>query len=164
MLTCQLACEAVPDLIEPNRTQADCLVAAVTLHDGRRLELDMTMDLGVDEALAITTGQAHAVKPPKGSEKTLLGYGATGPIHGYRGTVPALEVAAFRLENLEVIYAASADGGSDEDEFLVGLGTLSRFNIVFDYPGHRIFRMARRSVESRTESRKATDALQPDRR
>ena len=115
------------------------LPVAITLHDGRRLELDVTMDLGWDEGLGVTTGGAHAVEPPPGLERVPLGSGAAGPIFGYRGTVPALEIGGFRLEDLEATYASRADGGSGVDEFLVGLGALGRFNLVFDYPGHRLF-------------------------
>lgn len=123
------------------------LPAVVTFHDGRRLELDVTMDLGWDEAFSVTTGEAHLVTPPAGLQKKLLGYGATGSIHGYLGTLPALEIAGHRLENVVTTYASREDGGADEGEFMIGMGALSRFNLVFDYPSNRIF------LQMRTTSR-----------
>jgi hypothetical protein len=124
------------------------LPVALTLVDGRRLELNATMDLGWDEGLAVTTGQAHAVSPPPGLEKTLLGHGANGPIHGYLGTMPRVEIAGTVLREVPTTYASHPEGGSDVDEFLVGFEVLKRFRLVFDYPRHRLFLGPRRNSES----------------
>jgi hypothetical protein len=117
--------------------------AVVTLHDGRRLELQVTMDLGWDEAMSVTTGEKNDVSAPAGLEKALLGYGAKGPIRGYLGTMPIVELAGWRLEDVETTYASREDGGAGADEFLIGLGALQRFNLTFDYPGNRLYLEAR---------------------
>jgi len=111
----------------------------ITLHDGRTLEMAFTMDLGWGDPLGITTGQEHDIQAPDGLEKIALGVGAQGKIFGYRGTVPGLEIAGFRLRDVPATYASKEDGGSRSDEVLVGMGLFRRFRIVFDYPGHRLF-------------------------
>jgi hypothetical protein len=112
---------------------------AITLHDGRRLELDMTMDLGWDEPVAINTGQAHDIEVPAGLKKTRLGVGAQGAIHGYLGTVPVVEIGGHRLCDATATYSTVEDGGAKVDEVMIGLGTFARFHVHFDYPRHRLF-------------------------
>ena len=111
----------------------------IALHDGRRLVVDMAIDLGWDEPLAINAGQAHDIRVPEGLTKTRLGRGAQGDIHGYLGTVRCLQIGAFRLPNATATYSTVEDGGAKDDEILVGLGTFARFHVHFDYPGHRLF-------------------------
>jgi predicted aspartyl protease len=88
--------------------------------------------------MAINAGQAHGIEVPPGLEKTVLGYGAQGVIHGYRGTVRALEIGGFRFDNVATTYSTVEEGGSKVDEVMVGMGILSRFNVIFDYPGRRL--------------------------
>jgi hypothetical protein len=118
---------------------------AIALEDGRRLELDMTMDLGWDEPLGINTGQAHDIKLPQNLTRTMLGVGAQGAIYGYFGTVRALEIGGYRFSDVLTTYSTVEDGGSKVDEVMVGLGIFTRFNIVYDYPRHRLFVKPNRS-------------------
>lgn len=124
------------------------LPGVLTLADGRRLELEMTMDLGWDEALAINVGQAHAITVPPGLERRVLGHGAQGVIHGYRGTVRALEIGGYALANPEATYSTVEDGGSKVDEVMVGLGALAHFNVTFDYPGRRLWIVPNRTFQA----------------
>ena len=112
---------------------------AITLHDGRRLELDMTMDLGWDEPVAINTGQTHDIRVPEGLTKTLLGLGAQGEIYGHHGTVPELEIGGHRFRDVLATYSTLEDGGSKVDEIMVGLGIFARFHVAFDYTRQRLF-------------------------
>ncbi len=121
------------------------LPVAITLHDGRRLELDVAMDLGWDESMAVNMGMAHDVGAPPGLEKSYLGSGITGPIEGYLGQIPLLELAGYRLEDLDATYSAVVDGGSKVGEFMIGIGTFRRFNLTFDYQNRRMFFKANRS-------------------
>ena len=125
--------------ITPVANAAWTIPGAITLHDGRRLELNMTMDLGWNEPLGINTGQAHGITVPPGLTKTALGYGAQGPIYGYWGTVPSLELAGITFGEVEATYSTLEDGGAKVDEVMVGMGIFTRFHVIFDYPGHRVF-------------------------
>jgi hypothetical protein len=128
------------------------LPGVLTLDDGRRLELDMSMDLGWDDPLAINTGQLHGIEVPPGLEQVILGYGAQGEIRGYHGTVRALEIGGYRFEDVAATYSTVEDGGSKVDEVMVGLGILSRFNVIFDYPGRRLLVVANRGFDAPFES------------
>ncbi|MCP3919135.1 MAG: hypothetical protein GY711_26645 [bacterium] len=125
--------------IKPGPTSSWSIPATLTLHDGRRLELDMTMDLGWDDPLALNTGMEHGIELPEGLTKTVLGIGAQGPIHGYIGTVRSLEIGAFCFREPHATYSTVADGGAKVDETMVGLGIFERFHTIYDYQGHRMF-------------------------
>ncbi len=125
--------------IKPEDSAAWSIPGAITLHDGRRLELDMTMDLGWDDPVAINTGQAHDIKLPSGLKRTSLGSGAQGAIYGYYGRVRRLEIGGFSLSDLTATYSTMEEGGSKVGEIMVGMGALQRFHVIFDYPGHRLF-------------------------
>jgi len=112
---------------------------AITLHDDRRLEVDLMMDLGWDEPLGINTGQAHGIETPSGLEKRVLGSGAQGAIYGHLGTVPVLEIGGFTLRDPLATYSTVEDGGAKDSEVMVGLGVFQRFHVVFDYPRHRLY-------------------------
>ena len=125
--------------IKPANDSGWTMPCTITLQNGRRLELDMMMDLGWDEPIAINTGQAHQIELPDGLEKTKLGSGAQGEIHGYHGSVRRLEIGSFSFDDVAATYSTVEDGGSKVDEVMVGLGIFQRFHVFFDYPGHRVF-------------------------
>jgi len=114
------------------------LPGTLTLHDGRELELDMAIDLGWNEALALNTDGKNAIGVPEGLTRKALGAGTQGAIYGYHGTVPRLQVGDYLLQDLPATYSSVADGGAKDSEVMVGLGTFARFNVCFDYRGHRI--------------------------
>jgi len=125
--------------IKPSDAAGWTLPGAITLHDGRRLELDMTMDLGWDDPIAINTDGAHHIELPPGLKKRTLGSGAQGPVYGYYGTVRRLDIGGFSLRDVTATYSTIEDGGAKVDEVMVGLGALQRFHVVYDYPRHRLF-------------------------
>ncbi len=111
----------------------------VTLHDKRKLPLDLTIDLGWDNPLAINTGGGHKILLPDGLKKALLGHGVQGPIYGSYGTVPGLQVGGHQLSDVTATYTRKADGGPKCAEIMIGLGVFERFHVYFDYQGHRMF-------------------------
>jgi len=110
----------------------------ITFADGRTLALDMSVDLGWNEPLGITTGQAHDIRVPDGLPRQPLGVGAQGQIFGYQGSVPLLELGGVRFRDVLTTFASVEDGGSRGDEVLVGMGIFRRFRIVWDYANQRI--------------------------
>ncbi len=68
-----------------------------------------------------------------------MGYGAQGPIHGYFGSVPGLEIAGFSFRDIKATYSTVEDGGAKVSEVMVGMGIFDRFHVIFDYPRHRLF-------------------------
>ena len=50
-----------------------------------------------------------------------------------------LEIGGHRFRDVLATYSTLEDGGSKEDEIMVGLGIFARFHVVFDYTRHRLF-------------------------
>jgi len=133
--------------IKPGQAHGWTIPGTVTLHYGRRLKLDMTMDLGWDEPMAINTDGPHEISLPPGLEKQKIGSGAQGAVHGYLGRVRQLEIAGFTLRDVVSTYSTVEDGGAKVDEVMVGLGTLQRFHVIYDYQRHRMFLKPNRSFD-----------------
>jgi predicted aspartyl protease len=111
----------------------------IELADGRRVALDLAMDLGYNDYLQIDPREANRLAAPERALEASLGFGAQGETRGSIGRVRAVEIGKYRLSDLLTGFVAPDDTGEVTTEALIGLGLFSRFNIVYDYPGHRMF-------------------------
>lgn len=94
--------------------------------DGQTHTQNIDIDLGGVFPLTLTLDAGKGLAAPEG-EKVLLGYGASGAIHGYHATLPAIQIGPYRLTDVETTLAeAHAD-------HTVGLPVFMRYNLVFDY-------------------------------
>lgn len=111
----------------------------IELADGRRVALDLAMDLGYNDFLQIDPREAHRLAVPERTLEASLGFGAQGETRGFMGRVRAVEIGEYRLPDLLTGFVSPDDKGEVTTEAMIGLGLFSRFNIVYDYPGHRMF-------------------------
>jgi hypothetical protein len=111
----------------------------IELADGRRVALDLVMDLGYNDYLQIDPREAHTIAMPVRALEASLGFGVQGETRGYIGRVRAIEIGKYRLPDLLTSFVAPDDKGEVRAEAMIGLGLFSRFNIIYDYPGHRMF-------------------------
>jgi len=107
--------------------------------DGRRVKLDLLMDLGYGDALELAEGGPHGLRAPVNSVEGSLGFGAQGEIRGRFGRLAAVEIGGNRLEGPIAGFVAAKDSGSAFSEAMVGMEIFRRFNLVLDYPGRRVF-------------------------
>ncbi len=111
----------------------------IELAGGRRVALDLAMDLGYNDYLQVDPREGNRLAPPERALEASLGFGAQGETRGFIGRVRAVEIGKYRLSDLLTGFVAPDDRGQVTTEALIGLGLFSRFNIVYDYPGHRMF-------------------------
>ncbi len=98
---------------------------------GQLIDVDIFIDLGgVHVARLVIDEEAGIMRP--GSERVLLGYGASGPIHGYKGVLESLTIGGYALVDPPVVFAEAPQGG-DNTNMTVGLPAFRRFTVVFDY-------------------------------
>ena len=95
------------------------------------------IDLGGIYPVSMVVGDRIEIEKPAG-EKTLLGYGASGAIHGYHGILESLKIGGYELKDVASVMVESAEGG-DHTNTTVGLPILMRFNLVFDYFNERLY-------------------------
>ena len=111
----------------------------IELADGRRVALDLAMDLGYNDYLQVDPREANKLAVPERTLEASLGFGAQGETRGFIGRIRAVEIGKYRLPDLLTGFVAPDDKGTVTTEALIGLGLFSRFNIVYDYPGRRMF-------------------------
>jgi hypothetical protein len=90
----------------------------------------------------ILTRPGRGIVPPEGAPREFIGSSAHGDVHGRRGRLAALHIAGFELRDLEAAFIDPNSGpelGPPGVDGIVGIQVLSRFNIVLDYRGGRLF-------------------------
>jgi hypothetical protein len=107
--------------------------------DGTVLPVELMLDLGDLHALSLTTGPTYGIEVPDRALETSLGFGVQGETKGHLGRVASVRVGGYRIDDVLAGFAAPGDGAREDDDAYIGFGLLSRFNVVFDYPGRRMF-------------------------
>jgi len=113
--------------------------ATLRTSDGRVLEMDLMMDLGQWDPLNVSTTGPHDLRTPEDGVAASLGFGVQGEIHGHFGRVPSVEIGGYRTPNIVCGFTSPEEGWGSYHEAMIGLELLSRFNLVFDYRGGRMF-------------------------
>ncbi len=118
---------------------SDGIVSIKGLAEGK--ELNMMLDTGSSSNIHFTTEYVKQEKLLE-TRKTAMSWwgGAAGLEEGRVGRIKDLEIAGFKLENLVAEFSQSETGalGATSYDANLGAGVLSRFDVVFDYPGHRL--------------------------
>ena len=113
--------------------------AVMELMDGRRFPLDAGMDLGQGDALQVACGGAHSIGLPENAVAASLGFGVQGETRGYIGRIRAIEIGGYRIDSLIAGFVPADFKGNVFHEVTIGMDLFSRFNIVYDYPHHRMY-------------------------
>lgn len=109
------------------------------LSDGRDISVKVLMDLGYNSQLEIAAGKENNIKLPENSTKQYLGRNIEGTeTIGYIGRLPKVEIGGYKLSDVLVSYISEEQSNRAFSEVMIGLGLLSRFNLVFDYYNKRI--------------------------
>jgi len=103
----------------------------VDVEGGHPIDLELFIDLGGIYAAHLVIDEEAGIPQPD-AERVLLGYGASGPVYGYNGTVAGLRVGGYTLTDPPAVFTESPDGG-DSTDMLIGLPAFKRFTVVFDY-------------------------------
>jgi len=115
------------------------LPATIEFSDGRKIVLDLAMDLGYGDQLQIVTGGKHQLKLPEKVIPGSLGFGIQGETRGYYGRVKSVDIGGYKINDIVSGFTGPEHAETAFSEVMVGLGLLSRFNFIYDYPRHRMF-------------------------
>ena len=125
--------------LKPLQDGAWGIPGTIEMLDGRRVSLDLMLDLGYNDQIQIVVGGPHGFQLPEGAIEVRLGFGVQGEIRGHLGRVRSIEIGDYVIDDALAGFVPIMDSLATHDEAMIGLGLLSRFNLVFDYPGHRMF-------------------------
>jgi len=101
------------------------------VEQGHPIDMDLFIDLGGIHVAHLVIDEQTGITRPD-SERVLLGYGASGPVHGYQGTLPSVTLGGYTLTDAPAVFTEAPEGGGNTD-MLVGLPAFRRFTVVFDY-------------------------------
>jgi hypothetical protein len=107
--------------------------------DGKLIPVKFMLDLGASNALTLTTGPTYSIEVPAGALKTSLGFGVQGEIKGHTGRVRSVRIGRYKIDNVLAGFTAPGNDERTDDDAYIGFCLLSRFNVIFDYPGRRMF-------------------------
>ena len=116
-----------------------CIPATLDLADGRKISLPLLMDLGYNDQLQLWSGKENHISPPEKALPAGLGRNIQGiPTSGYVGRLPQIDIGGYEISDLLVAYVSPEDSKDATAEAMIGLGLLSRFNLIFDYSRQRL--------------------------
>ena len=116
-----------------------CIPATLELADGRKVSLDLLMDLGYNDQLYLYAGKENDISAPGGALPTNLGMNIQGvETKGYVGRLPRIVIGGYEIKDALIAYVSLEDSKQSPTEAMVGLGLLSRFNLIYDYSRQRL--------------------------
>jgi hypothetical protein len=112
----------------------------LTLADGRNISLDLMMDLGYNDQLEIATAGEHTITAPDRALPQSLGFNIQREeTRGSIGRVPCVTIGGYEVKDVLAGFVSEEDNDHTLHEVMIGLGLLSRFNLVFDHAQQRMF-------------------------
>lgn len=125
--------------LKPLQGGAWGIPGTIEMPDGRRVSLDLMLDLGYNDQIQILTDGPNGFQLPQKAIEVSLGFGVQGEIRGHLARVRRIEIGNYAIDDALAGFVPGTDSVTAHDEAMIGLGLLSRFNLVFDYPGCRMF-------------------------
>lgn len=114
--------------------------AKLTFRDGSSASLDLMMDLGYNDQLLVNTNRKHRITVPERNVPESLGLNIQGhETMGFVGRVDRVEIGGYEIKDVVAAFVPEEHWNNTFDEAMIGLGLLSRFNLVFDYSRERMF-------------------------
>ncbi len=114
--------------------------ATLKLADGRDVPMKLFMDLGYNEQLLLVTAGEHNITAPDKKLPASLGFNIQRvETRGFIGRLPQIDIGGYQLSDPVVSYVAEECNDHTVAEAMIGLGVLSRFNLVFDYYGQLLY-------------------------
>lgn len=114
--------------------------ATLHLEDGRSIAMKLLMDLGYNDQLQVAVAGEHEITLPAKKLEASLGFNIQGQeTRGFTGRLPQLDIGEYHVKDLLMSYVSEEYNDHVVYEAMIGLGLLSRFNLVFDYHQQRLF-------------------------
>ncbi len=113
--------------------------ATVQQTDGKIVDLEIALDLGLSGALRLIPGEQSGITVPEKTFYGVLGTGIAGPAMGHTGRVAGLTIGGYTIENLLATFRENVGDSAVTGDSMLGHQWFSRFHVIFDYPNQRMF-------------------------
>jgi hypothetical protein len=116
-----------------------CIPTTLGLADGRTVSLKVLMDLGYNDQLQLWAGKENKISAPEKVLPASLGMNIQGiETRGVVGRLPRIVIGGYEIKDALIAYVSPEDSKQFPTEAMIGLGLLSRFNLMFDYSKQRL--------------------------
>jgi len=113
--------------------------ATLQMEDGRSISMNLLMDLGYNDQLQVTVAGKHSIALPENRLLTSLGFNIQREeTRGFIGRLSQLVIGGYEIKDMIVSFISEENSDHAISEAMIGLGLLSRFNLVFDYNRQRL--------------------------
>jgi hypothetical protein len=120
--------------------QIPWLEAAVVIEDEEPIPLSVYIDYASRDAVELLERPGMKFSLPKKTEEVHLGRGLSGDVYGKTGKISKLIIGPYELTDVEAAFAdAKVRSKQDNADAILGCGSLSRFNLIFDYSGKKLY-------------------------
>ncbi len=125
---------------KPLEIGAWSIPGTIRTSDGRRVSLELMMDLGYNDQAQIATGGEHELEAPEDAVPGSLGFNIQREeTRGHFGKVAGIEIGGYEVKEVVAGFVLEEQIDHTFHEVMIGLGLLSRFNLVFDASKNRLF-------------------------
>lgn len=112
-----------------------CIPIKLELADGNSVSTQIMLDIGTIAPLYLRCDVDKGISVPEKTEKELYGYGASGAIYAYKGTVSRIDIGKYSMYNIPTVFEEEKpeQKGTNKKFGLLGLPLMMKFHITFDY-------------------------------
>ncbi len=114
----------------------------VSRPNGKPVKVKLLIDTGASHALWLDPESIPGAIIPEKTISSLLGTGLSGNVYGKLGRLPEARIGPYRLKDPIVSFPDSlsreSSAGLDDRNGALGGEFLKRFDLIIDYPNHRI--------------------------
>ncbi|UCE25200.1 MAG: PDZ domain-containing protein [Candidatus Zixiibacteriota bacterium] len=112
---------------------------SIVLSDGRSISMEFLMDLGYNRQLQLVTYSEHDITVPEPALPASLGFNIQRvETRGHVGRLASVNIGGHEIKDVLAEFVAKEHANHTFHEAMIGLGLLSRFNLVFDYYKQRL--------------------------
>lgn len=112
----------------------------IVIADGNPVPVSMYIDYASGEAVELLEKPDMNFQLPAKTENVYLGRGLSGDIHGKTGYISKLIIGGYQLQNIKAaIVSAKVRSKQPDADAILGIESLRRFNLIFDYEGKMLY-------------------------
>ena len=114
--------------------------ASVAIGDEAPQILSTYIDYAAGDAILLLEKPGMRFHLPENTKDVFLGRGLSGDIYGKKGRIAKLVIGPYELNDVAASFAdaevRSTQAGADA---ILGVGSLRRFNLIFDYASEKLY-------------------------
>jgi hypothetical protein len=116
------------------------LDASVSISGEEPVRLSMYIDYAAGDPVLLLEKPGMKFRLPEHTEGAHLGRGLSGDVYGKKGTISRLVIGPYELKDVTASFApAGARSKQPGADGILGVGSLRRFDLVFDYAGKKLY-------------------------